>query len=250
MGAAQRIANAAALAESEWRGCSIGSSMPARRLSKAPAGLFAGSASSKRISLHWRGIFMRYQKFSALLRAGALLAASTALASTGAVAQTSAATTKAHLGTWGVDLTSRDLSVKPGEDFQKYASGTWLTKTDIPADKPEVGSFYEVFDLSQDQLKALVANADASSKYGAMYQSMMDEARAEQLGLAPLKPDLARVAAIKTKADFARHMGSTDGRFGSSIYAFDVEPDTADASMNVLYLYQSGLGLPNRDYYL
>jgi putative endopeptidase len=193
---------------------------------------------------------MRYQKFSAILRVAALLAASTAMTSTGAIAQTAEATTKAHLGTWGVDLTARDLTVKPGEDFQKYASGTWLTKTDIPADKPEVGSFYEVFDLSQDQLKALVANAPASSKYGAMYQSMMDEARVEQLGLAPLKPDLARVAAIKTKADFARLMGSTDGRFGSSIFAFDAEPDTANASMNVLYLYQSGLGMPNRDYYL
>ena len=97
--------------------------------------------------------------------AAAVLAASTAMAVTSAAAQTVPA--KAHLGTWGVDLTARDMSVKPGDDFQKYASGTWLAKTDIPADKPEVGSFYEVFDLSQDQLKALVASAPASSKYGA-----------------------------------------------------------------------------------
>ena len=55
------------------------------------------------------------------------------------------------------------MSVKPGDDFQKYASGTWLTKTEIPADKPEVGSFYEVFDLTQDQMKALV---DSVAKAG------------------------------------------------------------------------------------
>ena len=78
----------------------------------------------------------------------------------------------------------------------------------------------------------------------------MDENRVEQLGIEPLKPDLAKVAAIKSKADFARHMGTTDGDFGSSLFAFDLEPDTADASMNSLYLYQAGLGMPNRDYYL
>src|SRR4051812_4321880 len=194
------------------------------------------------------GKIMRNQNFRAFARTGlVMLAASTALASA-AVAQ--AVPAKAHLGIWGVDLTARDTSVKPGDDFQKYASGAWLTKTEIPADKPEVGSFYEVFDLTQDQMKALVVSAPASSKYGAMYQSMMDEGRVEQVGIAPLKTDLAKVAAIKTKADFARHMGTTDGSFGSAIYAFDLEADTADASMNSLYLYQSGLGMPERDYYL
>src|SRR3954447_23729301 len=194
------------------------------------------------------GEIMRIKTNHAFIRAAAaVLAASTVMADGAAVAQSAQ---KAHLGTWGVDLTSRDLSVKPGDDFQKYASGAWLTKTEIPADKPEVGSFYEVFDLTQDQMKALVVSAPASSKYGAMYQSMMDEARVEQVGIAPLKTDLAKVAAIKTKADFARHMGTTDGSFGSAIYAFDLEADTADASMNSLYLYQSGLGMPERDYYL
>ena len=168
-----------------------------------------------------------------------------------AAASASVATpAKAKLGAWGIDLSARDMSVKPGDDFQKYASGTWLTKTDIPADKPEVGSFYEVYDMTQDQLKALVTSAPATSKYGAMYQSFMDEGRVEALGLTPLKPDLEAVAAIKTKADMARHMGVTDGTFGASIYNFDLEPDTRDAAMNALYLYQSGLGMPNRDYYL
>jgi putative endopeptidase len=130
----------------------------------------------------------------ALLRAtGVLLAASTALAGTSLVAQTAqvapAAPAKAKLGMWGVDLTSRDTSVKPGDDFQKYASGSWIAKTQIPADKPEVGSFYEVYDLSQDQLKAVVTSAPVTSQYGALYQSMMDEARVETVGIAPLKED-------------------------------------------------------------
>ena len=57
-----------------------------------------------------------------------------------------------------------------------------------------------------------------------MYQSMMDEGRVEQLGIEPLKADLAKVAAIKSKADFARYMGTTNGSFGSALYAFDLEP--------------------------
>jgi putative endopeptidase len=195
-------------------------------------------------------------RFAFMRAAAAALVASTAMATavgaqtTQAAAAATVAPAKAHLGTWGVDLTARDTSVKPGDDFQKYASGTWLSKTDIPADKPEVGSFYEVFDLTQDQMKALVTSAPATSKYGALYQSFMDKARVEQLGIEPLKKDLAKVAAIKTKSDFARHMGTTDGSFGSAIFAYDLEPDTGDAKMNALYLYQAGLGMPNRDYYL
>ena len=188
-------------------------------------------------------------------RAALLLAATaTGCWSVQAIAQTAvpaaATTPHAKLGTWGVDLSARDLTVKPGEDFQKYASGTWLKNTQIAADKPEAGSFYELFDLSQDQLKELVTNAPADSKYGALYRSMMDEAAVEARGIEPLSKDLATVAAIKTKGDMARYMGATVGTFGASVISFHLEPDTANASMNALNLNQSGLGLPNRDYYL
>jgi len=188
-------------------------------------------------------------------RAALLLAATaTGCWAVQAVAQTAApaAATAPHakLGTWGVDLSARDLTVKPGEDFQKYASGTWLKNTQIAADKPEAGSFYELFDLSQDQLKELVTNAPADSKYGALYRSMMDEAAVEARGIEPLSKDLATVAAIKTKGEMARYMGATVGTFGASVISFHLEPDTANASMNALNLNQSGLGLPNRDYYL
>jgi len=191
------------------------------------------------------------------LKSFAVLIASTACWAMPAQAQTSApaaATTAtaphAKLGTWGVDLTTRDLTVKPGEDFQKYASGTWLKNTQIAADKPEASSFYELFDLSQEQLKDLVTNAPANSKYGALYRSMMDEAGVEARGLTPLKADLAKIDAIKTKADAARFMGATEYGFGKSMFGMGLRPDTADASMNSLNLSQAGLGLPNRDYYL
>ena len=190
--------------------------------------------------------------------AAVLLAASTALAVVPAFADTGVASTATPMGNpqtvrfgaWGVDLGARDPSVKPGDDFQRYASGNWLAKTEIPADKPAVSSFYELFDATQDQLKALITTASSDSKYGALYQSMMDEARVEAVGLEPLKGDLATIAAIRSKAEFARHMGTTDGRFGSTLFGWGLQPNTADASMNALNLFQAGLGMPEREYYL
>jgi|KBSMisStaDraftv2_1062788.scaffolds.fasta_scaffold44241_3 putative endopeptidase len=184
----------------------------------------------------------------------ALLAASTAWLAVPAQAQdatsTAASAPHAKLGAWGFDLAGRDVSVKPGDDFEKYASGTWLKNTVIGPDKPEAGAFYDLYDANQSQLKDLIANAPEGSKAGALYKSMMDEARVEALGLTPLKADLAKIAAIKTKAEMAHHMGTTDGHFGSSLFGFYLQPDTANASMNQVNMLQAGLGLPNRDYYL
>src|SRR5215213_1202046 len=143
---------------------------------------------------------MRVRAFNTAARvraAALLLASSTALMSVQAQAQaTPAAPAHAALGTWGFDLEGRDLSVKPGDDFEKYASGTWIAKTQIAADKPEVSSFYNLYDQSQEQLKELITTAPADSKYGALYKSMMDEPTVEAAGLTPLKQDLAKVAAI------------------------------------------------------
>ena len=154
----------------------------------------------------------------------ALLAASTACLAIPAQAQeaatAAAATPHAKIGAWGFDLEGRDLSVKPGDDFDHYASGIWLKTATIGADKPEVSAFYNLYDESQSQLKDLITNAPADSKYGALYKSMMDEGRIEALGIAPLKPDLARIAAIKTKAEMAHYMGTTDGHFGGSLFGF------------------------------
>jgi putative endopeptidase len=156
-------------------------------------------------SLHWRGKIMQ-TKMKAFGRGRAviaLLAASTAWLAVPAQAQeaasTAAATPHAKLGAWGFDLGGRDLSVKPGDDFEKYASGTWLKNTPIGADKPEASAFYDLYDANQSQLKDLIANAPASSKAGALYNSMMDEARIEALGLTPLKADLA-ISERRTRA--------------------------------------------------
>jgi putative endopeptidase len=177
--------------------------------------------------------------------------ASTPAPSTPAPAATpTPAPAKATFGQWGVDLSTRDLSVKPGDDFQRYASGKWLDAATIPADRPSVGSFYDLREAVQSQLRDLITHADASNKFGALYASFLDETRVEAIGLAPLQADLAHLHAITSKHAFARYMGETNGAFGSSIVDFDISPDTADANLNALWVGQSGLGMPDRDYYL
>ena len=174
-------------------------------------------------------------------------AGSQVLAQAGAAASSVA---KAAIGDWGVDLSGRDTSVKPGDDFFLYAGGKWAAATAIPEDRTSVGAFSDLRERTQDQGKALITDAPAGSKYGALYASYMDEAQVEKVGLAPLRADLAKLKAVRTKSQFARLMGDTNGKFGSAVVDFGVGPDTANPNVNILYVGQSGLGLPDRKYYL
>ena len=159
-------------------------------------------------------------------------------------------------GTWGFDLAGRDTAVKPGDDFNEYANGTYLRTTEIPADKARFGPFDVLYENAQAQLKSIIeasaanpVNANAQ-KVGALYASFMDEARIEQLGARPLAADLAAVKAVTDHAGMARLMGQSHEGFGASLFGIDVFEDLQKPDMNSAYLGQGGLGLPDRDYYL
>ena len=157
---------------------------------------------------------------------------------------------KPMYGAWGVDLTAGDPKVSPGTDFDKYANGAWEARTEIPADQGSAGVGYDVYNRSQDQLRTLIDTAEPSTQIGALFKSFTNEAKVEAVDDAPLKVDLAKIAAIKTKAEFAVAMGHTQGGFGSAIFSLDIYPDAKNPELNTLYIGQSGLGLPDRDYYL
>ena len=150
----------------------------------------------------------------------------------------------------GLDLAARDLTIKPGDDFDHYASGKWQTATAIPADKAAIGTGNYVFDGTQKQLRELITAAPAGSAYGALYHSFLDEARIEQLGAAPLMHDIAAVRALPDKAAFVRFMGRSTGTFGISLASADPSADPRFPDRTALYVGQDGLGLPERDYYL
>ena len=180
----------------------------------------------------------------------ALLLAASSLFAIAPVAAQPAATTAVHFGTWGVDIGTRDLSVNPGDDFQRYAAGKWMDETDIPADKSQNGVGSELADRNQEQLRSIVLGAPKDSQLGAFYASYMDEALLEKLDAAPLQADLDRVAAIKTKAEFGSEMARSFSDFGSTLFALGVLPDLANPTMNIAFVGTSGMGLPDRDYYL
>ena len=182
-----------------------------------------------------------------------------ALALTGLLATADAQpAAKPTFGAWGVDLSGMDKSVKPGDDFFDYANGTWFKTAVIPADRTSTGSFQDLQILSEKRMKDIVAGLEAKpyaqltdeqKKIRDLYDAFMDTAQIEKRGLAPAKKDLARFASLKTVDDVARAMGDpavpADSLFGTFINS-----DAKRPNQYVMLVTQSGLGMPNRDYYL
>jgi putative endopeptidase len=185
-------------------------------------------------------------------------AALAALTTTTALAQDKAGALDApKFGTWGVDLSARDMSVKPGDDFYNYAQGAALAKLQIPADRSSYGAFDALRELSDARTHAVLEKAAADTaatgdeaKTGSFYRAFMDEGRIEQLDAAPLQPDLAKIKAATTREALAQVMGSATTTFNSSFFQPFENEDAKDTSRYAIYLTQGGIGMPDRDYYL
>src|SRR6478672_6723425 len=162
-------------------------------------------------------------------------------------------------GTWGFDLAGRDTSVNPGDSFMRFANGAALDEMQIPSDRTSYGSFALLRELSDNRVKAMIdglaARTDLTAgsdeqKIADAYRSYMDEARIEALDAQPLAPYLAAIRAADTHDKAAVYMGSTQGRIGGSIFGTGITTDQKAPTRYVVSTGQSGLGLPNRDYYL
>jgi len=159
----------------------------------------------------------------------------------------------------GIETQYFDASVRPQDDFYRYVNGKWLDSTEIPPDKAVWGSFTKVEDDAQTALRDIVetaqrdnaANADPDSrKIGDLYASFMDEERLESLGMKPLKSEFARIDAIRDKKEIPglfAHLGQIGV---TAPYMSFVHLDNRDSTKYIVDLYQGGLGLPDRDYYL
>ncbi len=162
------------------------------------------------------------------------------------------------IGTWGFDEAGMDRAVKPGDDFVAFGGGTYLKALEIPADRSNYGMFTKLRDLSQERTRRIIEAAAASSggpgsasqKVGDYYASFMDEAAIEAKGLAPLKSELDAIAAISSKAELARAFGLAMRSYGAGPFQHFVNQDEKAPDQYILYLFQGGLGLPDRDYYL
>ncbi len=155
-------------------------------------------------------------------------------------------------GAFGFDTAGMDKSAVPGDDFFEYANGTWVKNNPIPSDKARYGMFNVLDDLSKERTRTIIDEQakDPNSKIGNAYESFMDEATIEAKGLAPFKPWLSEVRAIKSKAELPKIYSSAD-RLGIEIpFRMFVGQDRKASDRYALNVIQGGLGMPDRDYYL
>ncbi|PZU08623.1 M13 family metallopeptidase [Sphingomonas sp.] len=160
-----------------------------------------------------------------------------------------------ELGAWGVDLTARDMAVKPGDDFAKFANGTWQAKTEIAPDRTRAGAFIALQDRAEADVRAIVEGiatnpgaTPAERKISDLYASWMDEASIDAAGAKPLAPYLATIAAVKDRAGLIRLFASAD--YAAPTAAIGLRPDIDDPTHYAVSVRQGTLGLPGRDYYL
>ena len=167
--------------------------------------------------------------------------------------------TKPQYGNWGFDSSGADTSTKPGDNFFRYANGTWVDKTQIPPDKPAYSLRVAMTDLVEQRLHDMMEAVGAKpnenpstlqEKVGAFYHSFVDEARVEQLGAKAIEPELNDLKNAKTRDDFAALMGRTTINFEFSLFNVVIDVDLKDPKHYAFYITQAGIGLPDRDYYL
>lgn len=168
----------------------------------------------------------------------------------------------------GIAVANMDRSVLPGDDFYRYANGDWIKRTEIPPDRARVGVFSKLADLTNKHTAALIeeaakSNAPAGSsarQIADLYNSFMDEAAIESRGLAPLRPHLEAVQAIRDKHALARALGESlradvdalnNTNFHTpNLFGLWTAPGFNDSEHYAAYLLQGGLQLPDREYYL
>lgn len=166
-----------------------------------------------------------------------------------------------------VNLTFLDRTVRPGDDFFLYACGEWIKHTEIPADRVYVSLDTPVADQTDQRVADLIAEAgkttapgDEMHKISDLFRSFMDEAGVEAKGLAPLRPHLDAIAAIRDKRELARALGETlradvdalnnTNFHTANLFGLWVAPSFNDSEHYTAYLLQGGLQLPDREYYL
>lgn len=158
----------------------------------------------------------------------------------------------------GIDLQYMDKSVNPGDDFFSYVNGVWLQDTEIPADRSTFGGFSVLADESQANVRAIVeesasgdfATGTDEQKVGDLYKSYLDWDTRNARGLKPLQAELDRINSINDHADLAVYFAETVKRGLDAPFALGQYADFKNPTSYMVYAVQSGLGLPDRDYYL
>ena len=159
--------------------------------------------------------------------------------------------------TSGLALENMDKSIHPGDDFFMYMNGVWIDDTEIPADKASYGGFAILADEAQEDVKAIIeesasgdfAKGSDEQKVGDMYRSYLDMDTRNARGVEPLKPEIERIEAIGSYDELAVYFGSALKRGLDAPFVLGQYADMKDPDYYMIYSWQSGLGLPDREYY-
>ena len=159
----------------------------------------------------------------------------------------------------GIDKNNMDLSVKPGNDFFRYAAGNWMKTHPLDSEHSENGAFTDLYEESQKRIQDIIleyaskpqTKGSLGQKIGSLYNLMMDSVRLNKEGYEPIKPTLARINAIKTRAEYQLVTSQLDlYGDGTQMFGVGVDADIKDAANNIVSVGQGGLGLGSRNYYL
>ncbi|MBR7792231.1 M13 family peptidase [Undibacterium sp. FT147W] len=158
----------------------------------------------------------------------------------------------------GIDVQYNDKSVKPQEDFYRHVNGTWLKNAQIPSDRSSAGAFMDLREAVVPRLHAIIdglakaknASGSDAQKISDLYASFMDMKSIEAAGLKPLQADFAKIDALTDKKQIPALMAWLNRISVTAPYDIQVHQDNKDSTKYVLDIGQSGLALPDRDYYL
>ena len=158
----------------------------------------------------------------------------------------------------GLDVTSFDTSVRVQDDFYRYVNGIWAQSTQIPADKSTWGTYSELRETAQQQVRVIIADTvkhpgpvgSESQKIADFYANFVDQPTRTKLGFKPLRAELDRIAALTSKEGLPALIASLNRSGIAAPFSLGVYQDARDARQYAVYLSQSGLGMPDRDYYL
>ncbi|MGW6131311.1 M13 family metallopeptidase [Cellulomonas sp. NPDC055163] len=159
----------------------------------------------------------------------------------------------------GIDLTALDTDVRPQDDLYAHVNGRWVASHEIPADRATDGAFRALHDRAEEQVRVIIEEAAAraaagegagvEAQVGALYASFMDEDGVELAGVEPLRADLALVDGATSAVELTEALGRLQRTGGAGAVGFWVDNDAKDPTRYVVYLVQSGLGLPDESYY-
>ena len=163
-----------------------------------------------------------------------------------------------ELGAFGIDLSNQDTSVRPGDDFFRYANGRWLDSFELPDDRSDYGSFSVLADRSDERVRTIIedladmepAGGSIEQKINDYFQSYMETGRLNELGISPLQSGLAAVDSIADREQLIGAFGRSQLENTASPFGFFIGADRSDPDQHQLVLTVMPLSLPDRDYYL